>query len=202
MASLRKYEGSIKEMFDFFSPAGLAQQTIQIDENKEEFLRLLNEEFGGNGLYFELQEKEFEFNGLMPSLAIPDINLKFIGREEKIGFLEPRTKTLVHVCERNIEKIQEQMIQLKRVILKIQNEVKELDEQISRKKWNLFVLFFKKRSIIRLEVESRRMLSEIEEIKFRLLSRQSELNFESDIRSNVIELIKQMEGFGVKGQAV
>lgn len=202
MSSLRKYEGNLKAMFNNFTPTNLAQQTIQIDETKEDFLRMLNEEFSRNGLYFELQEKEFEFKGLVPSLDIPDINLKFRGRSEKIGFLDPRNKTLVHFSERNIETLQEQVITLKRTVLRLQQLVKQNEEEVQRKKWNIFIRLFKKRSIIRLEVEARRMLNEIEEMKFRLQTRQSEIDFEQTIRDGVLELAEHMKDFGVKTQAI
>lgn len=202
MSTLRKYDGNIKKMFDNFSPAGLAQQTIAIDETKEEFLQMLNDEFAGNGLYFELHEKQFEFKGFIPTLEIPDINLKYFGRSDRIGYLDPKTKSFVHFCEHNVEQIQEQMIHIKRSILATQQQAKSLEDEIRSKRWNIFIHFFKKRTIKRLEVEGRRLLSEVEDFKNKLYNKQAELEIESEIRDNVLEICTQMRNFEINIHAV
>lgn len=202
MTTLRKYNGNIKKMFDTFSHADLAQQTIAIDETKEDFLQMLNDEFAGNGLYFELHEKQFEFKGFIPTLEIPDINLKYFGRSDRIGYLDPKTKSFVHFCEHNVEQVQEQMIHIKRSILTTQQKAKKTEDEIQSKKWNFFIRFFRKRIIKRLEVEGRRLLSEVEDFKNKLYSKQSELELESEIRDNVLDICVQMRNFEINIHAV
>lgn len=171
----------------------------QRKQMEEKFVKMMNSQFGLEGLFFSIDEKDRSNSDDLEKPVV--LSLYHDEKFERVGVLDTKDKFLLDFCDTTIERFKETILNAKKELITIRREVEFLKDEYTSKKRNIFNWIFR-----------RKMLKETKErldIKKRILHKKEEyldmtvhnLELEKVIKNKVKNLMSQLSGFGFESES-
>lgn len=195
----------IKNFFQHFA-CNLYEDENKVAERREfveNFLTMMNREFGKNGLYFEVEERIGLVNDLLlQDSAPPLLNIRYRGKQLRVGFLDIQKRTLFQFCDKYIEEIEEKILNVKRETHNTNKRIENLTREISKKRRNIFFRLFKRKEFLSMQQELTQLNDIIFDKNIEIESFETDLNYEVKIKESIIKLSAELIEFGIYSRSV